>query len=630
MELNMKDLLKKSAALILALGLNAPSFAAPMAAPAMPDFAKALTPPSQFGYIESSFKGSTENPVILIQDLHANYGVQRNIEGLLNHLQPKVAQNGRSMVLGIEAAWGDLDLSPIREQDKKVREVAGDILLKNAEITGMEQFVAMSEAPVKFVGIDNPEDYMLHRELLRKSLFARLELARKVEMLRTAVTVSKSDAPASLKKLWRMEDEFHAGKTDLVQLAKQLNVPAFNSYGEAEAALAQKKLAVAGEVRGDDALFAKNIVQADQNLDLLSRLLRQQLTFEEVQFATSQVPSMLVAIQALIPGENLEPWREAIRAAIDYYAVALMRDAPMAQNTLALASQHADTSVVIVTGGFHTAGIAETLREKNVSYVVIAPVVQAHTAFDETLYIKRMMGNHMSAPEISKATKAAKSGHALGLAGFARGFIKGAPNTSPSIIKNDHGQADYTEMRRIIAGVFSSVAAALKKPLRGMLAERAAEAKPLESIQSSVDATALGKQLEQAVPALDVGKTKGFLPSLWQKLVNFGRNRRSLPLADIVESQGGTSLTGSATGAGAQARLPDSVTLASTDSSLKNLSAISNPDVGRKVHAGVAARVSNLWTSISNRVPVLVAKRQADEAKKNRSRLMRALVAIQA
>src|SRR5437867_1264757 len=83
----------------------------PAAAPSIPDFVRALTPPTHLGFVDSYYQGQTKNPVILIQDLHANYGVQKKIIGILQHLQPHVAQGGRPMVIGIEAAWGDIDLS---------------------------------------------------------------------------------------------------------------------------------------------------------------------------------------------------------------------------------------------------------------------------------------------------------------------------------------------------------------------------------------------------------------------------------------------------------------------------------------------------------------------------------------
>src|SRR5205823_4745517 len=108
-----------------------------------------LTPPTRLGFVDSYFQGATKEPVILIQDLHANYGVQKKIMGLLQFLEPRTASNGRSMTVGVEGAWGDIDLSFLKSYDLKVRQAVGDVLLKNAESSGMEQFSILSPQPVR-------------------------------------------------------------------------------------------------------------------------------------------------------------------------------------------------------------------------------------------------------------------------------------------------------------------------------------------------------------------------------------------------------------------------------------------------------------------------------------------------
>src|ERR1019366_7224886 len=51
-----------------------------------------LTPPSSLGYVTDSFKApSSTKQVILIQDLHAHYGVQKNIAGILDFLTTKLS-----------------------------------------------------------------------------------------------------------------------------------------------------------------------------------------------------------------------------------------------------------------------------------------------------------------------------------------------------------------------------------------------------------------------------------------------------------------------------------------------------------------------------------------------------------
>ncbi len=402
----MKKQLTQSLAILLNLTLVGSSFAdigmpGNAASAAMPDFVKTLTPPTALGYLTDSYKGNTDHPVILIQDLHANYGVQKKIEGLLKFLQPKVSPKGSPMVLGIEGAWGQMNLTNVRSSALKVRQIAADFLLKEAEISGMEHFAAMSPVPVDFYGIDNPQDYIIHQNLFRKSLAARLELAGKIDQLRIVVNKSKADGPRSLRHLWKLADNFHAGKIGLDELSNALGTR-LSDYGQAEAALSDAQTAAAGLEKGEKAFYMKNVVAADQDLSMLSRLFRQQLTFEEVQYVSKRVSKMLVVIQALLPKENMKLWEDTVRSAIDHYAVALLRNQPMASHAKELAAQNPGKSVVLVTGGFHTAGIAESLKAKKISYIVVAPVVDSHTAKDERLYIKRMMGIRVSSSEEAK------------------------------------------------------------------------------------------------------------------------------------------------------------------------------------------------------------------------------------
>lgn len=412
-----KTTLTKSLAILLNLTLVGTSFAdvgmAGAAAPAaMPDFVKALTPPEQLGYITDSFQGNTDKPVILIQDLHANYGVQKKILGLLKHFQTLIA-GGRSMTVGVEAAWGDIDTSSLKaEHSPQVVSAASDFLMKNAEFSGMDDFALTSPTPVHLVGIDNPDDYLVQVNQYRASIEARLALARKVKVLRDAVIQSKGEAPLALRHLWKIADSFHAGKIDLEELAKKLDVPSIANYGDAEALLAQREMEVAREKQAGQGVFLTNTVKADQDLELLSRLLLEQLTLEEVQYAATRVPEMLVVIQTLIPNEPMEGWREAIKSAIDYYAIALVRDKPLSEHARELAEKNAGQSVVVVTGGFHTAGIENYFKEKKISYVTVAPVVESHTSRDEALYIKRMMGYHLTEQDVAQAAQVLKaSGH---------------------------------------------------------------------------------------------------------------------------------------------------------------------------------------------------------------------------
>jgi len=277
----------------------------------------------------------------------------------------------------------------------------------------MEYFSALSPSRVDFNGIEDPQDYIIHRQLFQKSLAARLQLAGKIDQLRQAVNQEKAVGPRALRRLWKLADSFHAGKIGLDDLSKSLGV-SISNYGEAEAAIQNAEMSALSHESGQKAFKLRNIVAADQNLELLSRLFREQLTLEEVQYVSTKVPQMLEVIQALIPGENMQLWEDTVRSAIDYYAVAILRDKPMSAHAQELAVQHPDQSVVVVTGGFHTAGIVDELKTKKMSYIVVSPVVESQTAQDEALYMKRMMGIHITQSQIAGAARQARVNSMLG------------------------------------------------------------------------------------------------------------------------------------------------------------------------------------------------------------------------
>lgn len=511
-----------------------------------PDFVKAFTPPASLGYITDSYKGQTDKPVILIQDLHANYGVQKKIMGLLEFLQPKVSSPEKSMVLGVEGDWGEIDNRWFREKPVAVRKKAGDFLLKHAEIHGMELFAGLSDAPVKLIGIENPDDYLVHRSLFNKSLRARLQLANILDQLRHAVSFSKSDAPRALKRLWRMEESFRAGKLDLARMSKELDVQ-LNDYGQAERVLNEKKQEIVERQNdADQAFLLRNVVKADASLEFLARLLRYQLTFEEVKLAAEQLPSMLAVVKAFLPQMNVRLWNEAVRTSLDHYAVALLRDKPMAERAMELAERNAGASVVVVTGGFHTQGIAERLRAKKMSYVAIAPVVSAHTSHDEKLYLRRMLGLHVSVQEIQKFAKVPTSQRTLGpqagtnaapvaegmgiIPGLtaptvAREVVRAVETGQPVVLPSgavDAGAAEAVEGQTPAEETGPTVAEKVRKVAEDL---GAVAPKPIEMVEppaESVGLPAVEAPAEEAKPESDSGSSQGpgtVLPSIGATLL---------------------------------------------------------------------------------------------------------------
>ena len=91
---------------LAATSCNLAEAAAAIQSSPAPSLAKQLTPPGKLGYVVDSYvpssefrvtssinsKPETRNPklVVLIQDLHAHYGVQKNIAGILEFLAERL------------------------------------------------------------------------------------------------------------------------------------------------------------------------------------------------------------------------------------------------------------------------------------------------------------------------------------------------------------------------------------------------------------------------------------------------------------------------------------------------------------------------------------------------------------
>ena len=103
--------------------------------------------PDRFGTITDYQPGPEAAPrqiVVLIQDLHANVGVQKNIAAILYRLR---RQNKSDLLLVcVEGASGEGDVSLLRSLPGPVRHEFEDMLLHRAYLTGAELSATESAA----------------------------------------------------------------------------------------------------------------------------------------------------------------------------------------------------------------------------------------------------------------------------------------------------------------------------------------------------------------------------------------------------------------------------------------------------------------------------------------------------
>ncbi|MBU4479777.1 MAG: hypothetical protein KKH34_11930, partial [Candidatus Omnitrophica bacterium] len=94
---------------------------------------------------------------------------------------------------------------------------------------------------------------------------------------------------------------------------------------------------------------------------------------------------------ALPRQEDMEAMEKTLPDLKNFYYYASQRDNILAANTLSGMTQEKESVGALVTGGFHTDGIAQYLKEKRVSYVVICPVIDKLEDNDER-YINALQG----------------------------------------------------------------------------------------------------------------------------------------------------------------------------------------------------------------------------------------------
>jgi len=84
----------------------------------------------------------------------------------------------------------------------------------------------------------------------------------------------------------------------------------------------------------------------------------------------------------------------------NFYEIALKRDIAITENTLKSMKRQRKEKAILITGGFHTRGITNILKEKGISYVVICPNIGLINS--ERLYLDRLAGRLQDVSELTE------------------------------------------------------------------------------------------------------------------------------------------------------------------------------------------------------------------------------------
>jgi hypothetical protein len=263
--------------------------------------------------------------VVLIQDLHANVGVQKNIASILYRL---LHYNKGYLLVCVEGASGEGDVSLLRSLPGAVRHAFEAMLLHRAYLTGAE--LAATEAAAEWA----QQGVVIWSRI--KAFFVQPINPLPVSL--TPIHLWGVDDPELYRKNWRAAktvDRLHNQALDYIHSTREF---------------------LAGG--------ASPVLQKQLSLVTKALLLR----LQPQEYAD------------YLKGRSLNPhgppvYEQTLQAAETYYAAANRRSAAMTHNLLQKVGRMPGLTA-LVTGGFHTQEISGELKRRQLAYLVITPRVE--------------------------------------------------------------------------------------------------------------------------------------------------------------------------------------------------------------------------------------------------------------
>lgn len=150
----------------------------------------------------------------------------------------------------------------------------------------------------------------------------------------------------------------------------------------------------------------RDLVEISEGFKLFEKLLRFELSAEEYQKISSDFegihPTKLSRRLSLIFRKILPSYEELVpfyEKAIKFYELAKHRDFQLLENALREAKHFQPSgrtpAIVLVAGGFHTEGLLQGMRRRNIPYLVIAPHITG-TPSNATRYHELLSGTWLS------------------------------------------------------------------------------------------------------------------------------------------------------------------------------------------------------------------------------------------
>lgn len=202
-------------------------------------------------------------------------------------------------------------------------------------------------------------------------------------------------------------------KLDLAQNYPQLYayIEYLNISKDIDAAQLLKEVGLAEE-KLKDASFTtpeqKRLAEISQAIQILTRILNLELTPEDYVYFKANKTNFLTASWIEFLTENCRRFNlsnepaaaQTVDANLEqldgFYQLGVAREKAFMDNLVNKMNDSGENLGVLITGGFHTPGVTQMLKEKGYSYVVVAPVITQKS--DPNVYFSVLRGekNHLA------------------------------------------------------------------------------------------------------------------------------------------------------------------------------------------------------------------------------------------
>ncbi|MBI3316961.1 MAG: UDP-glucose/GDP-mannose dehydrogenase family protein [Candidatus Omnitrophica bacterium] len=373
-----------------------------------------------------------------IQDAHSEPDAQFKIKEIIKFIE---ASRPETLLVAIEGSVGELhpEYLNLIPGNASINEAIVNNLLHKGELTGAElaawEFYkegkadrekGVREREIRFVGIENAELYRKNIRTYRSLLLSQDEIKKALRPLRDQLELGASRIlNPELRRFIKKRERTKLGRRGEIPASPNLEV--YLSYlkteilnrlgidlgdrierlrfpnlvlmflGEKDPFSEIKIDALFAEIdQLESALLDKLTVKEEErrwgkdwkNFHFLEKLLKLELTPQE--YATASRKGIRI--------EKLNPF---VKAALRFYSDARARDLVLYENALREAQWMKASSVLLITGGFHAAGLHAIMKSRGTGYASIQP---NFLPLEESLYQRVLRGENEAVSVYTKET----------------------------------------------------------------------------------------------------------------------------------------------------------------------------------------------------------------------------------